>query len=97
MSTGTLTCPVGSNNVQINKRGADCFGAPNTVYVRVISRDGNNVYLEEADVIKILELMGVLKDITSRDEAVPPENKKLRRKNAAHFYPLPPDIMVYCY
>jgi hypothetical protein len=85
MSTGTLTCTVGCNNVQINKRGDDCFGAPNTIYARVISRDGNNVYLEEADVAKIQELMGVLKDVTSYSPTGTPEDKKAWAKKRSTF------------
>lgn len=85
MSTGTLTCTVGSNNVQINKRAADCTGAPNSVYARIINREGTSVYVEEHEVIKILELMGVLKDVTSPNLTSIPKDKKAWAKKRSTF------------
>ena len=85
MSTGTLTCTVGSNNVQINRRDADCVGAPNSVYARINNREGPSVYVEEHEVVKILELMGVLKDITSSDTTSIPKDKKAWAKKRSTF------------
>jgi len=58
MSTGTLTCTVGCNSVQINKRGDDCFGAPNTITPESSAGTATMSTLKRRMLLRFLNLWG---------------------------------------